>query len=68
MYTSDTLVQLKHHLENRLSKTAIAAHLGIGRGPVYHLIRSGQFDRDLDVAATERNRRPPGVASVAAVA
>ena len=67
MYTRDTLVLLKHYLESGLSKTAIAAHLGISRGLVYHLLRTGQLDRDLDAAATERARRPAGVAKLAAV-
>ena len=32
-----------------------------------HLIRTGQLDRDLAAAATERTRRPAGLAKVAAI-
>ena len=57
---------LKHYLASGLSKPAIAAQLGSSRGPVYHLLRTGQLERGLDAAATERTRRPLGVATMAA--
>lgn len=67
MYIRNTLVLRKYYLESGLSKTAIAAQLGISRGLVYHLLQTGQLDRDLDAAATERARRPAGVAKLASV-
>lgn len=56
MYSRDTLVLLQHYLDRGLSKTGIAKQLGISRRLVYHLIKSGQFDRDLSVDATPRVR------------
>lgn len=51
MYSRDTLVLLKHHLESGWSKSAIAEQLGISRRLVYHLIETGQLERDLDAEA-----------------
>lgn len=67
MYTRDTLVLLKHFLESGLSKTAIADQLGISRRLVYHLIATGQLDRDMGEDATPRMRGTVGVAKLAAV-
>ena len=67
MYTRDTLVLLKHLLESGLSKTAIADQLGISRRLVYHLIATGQLDRDLGDGAIPRLRSITGVAKLAAV-
>ena len=47
MYNRDTLVLLKHLLESGQPKAAIARELGISRGLVYHLITTGQLDRDV---------------------
>jgi transposase len=58
VYGWDTLVLLKHLLEQGLSKTAIAAQLGISRRLVYHLIDSGQLERDLAEPITRRPRTP----------
>ena len=58
MYGWDTLVLLKHLLEQKLNKTAIAARLGISRGLVYHLIKTGQLDRDLATPLARRTRTP----------
>ena len=41
------LVLLKHLLEQGVQKTAIAEQLGVSRRLVYHLIKTGQLDRDL---------------------
>lgn len=67
MYTRDTLVLLKHLLESGLSKTAIADQLGISRRLVYHLIATGQLDREMGADATARTRGTGGVAKLAAV-
>jgi transposase len=67
MYTRDTLVLLKHLLESGLSKTAIADQLGISRRLVYHLIATGQLDRDLGDGAMPRLRSTTGVAKLASV-
>lgn len=60
MYGWDTLVLLKHLLEQKLPKTVIARRLGISRRLVYHLIKTGQIDRDLSVPLPppHRERRP----------
>lgn len=47
MYGWDTLVLLRHLLDQGLKKTAIAEQLGISRRLVYYLIETGQLDRDL---------------------
>lgn len=47
MYSRDTLVLLKHLLESGQPKAAIARELGISRRLVYHLIETGQVERDL---------------------
>src|SRR5262249_31090616 len=44
----DTLVLLKHLLDEGLSKTAIAGRLGVSRRAIHHWIATGQLDRDLD--------------------
>ena len=49
MYGWDTLVLLKHLLEQKLPKTVIARRLGVSRRLIYHLIKTGQFDRDLSL-------------------
>ncbi len=67
MYTRDTLVLLRHYLDSGLSKTAIADQLGISRRLVYHLIATGQLDRDLGDDVAPRTRGAVGVAKLAAV-
>lgn len=57
MYGWDKLVLLKHLLEQGLKKTDIADRLGVSRRLIYHLIETGQLDRDLSVA-TPRSRAP----------
>jgi len=58
VYGWDTLVLLKHLLDEGLSKTAIATRLGISRRLVYYLIDTGQLDRDLSQSAVRRSRAP----------
>lgn len=57
MYGWDTLVLLKHLLDEGLSKTAIAQRLGVSRRAVYHWIATGQLERDLD--APPRRKAAP---------
>ena len=57
MYGWDTLVLLRHLLDEGLSKTAIARRLGVSRRVIYHWLATGQLDRDL--AAPPPRRRPP---------
>ena len=42
----ETLVLLRHLLDQGLGKTAIAEQTGVSRGLIYHLLRTGQLDRD----------------------
>ena len=53
MYGWDTLVLLRHLIDEGLSKTAIAARLGVSRRVIYHWLATGQLDRDVsdDVGA-----------------
>jgi transposase len=59
VYGWDTLVLLKHLLDEGLTKTAIAERLGISRRLIYHLIDTGQLDRDLSAPLPRRPRTPP---------
>jgi transposase len=56
VYGWDTLVLLKHLLEQGLKKTVIAERLGISRRLVYHLIATGQLERDLSTPPPPRAR------------
>lgn len=56
MYGWDTLVLLKHLLEQDLPKTAIAERLGVSRRSVYHWIKTGQLERDLAAPPPSRVR------------
>jgi transposase len=47
VYGWEKLVLLKHLLDQGLTKTAIAAQVGVSRRIVYHWIQTGQLDRDL---------------------
>lgn len=42
-------ILLKHYLDSGLSKSAIAKQLGISRRLVYHLVKTGQVEREVDV-------------------
>jgi transposase len=47
VYGWDTLVLLRHLLDQKLSKTAIAQRPGVSRRIVYYWLETGQLDRDL---------------------
>ena len=57
MYGWERLVLLKHLLEQGLPKTEIAARLGVSRGLIYHWLRTGQLDLEVDALCTPRARR-----------
>lgn len=54
MYGWDTLVLLKHLLDEGLSKTAIAQRLGVSRRVVHHWLATGQLERDLAASPPRR--------------
>lgn len=58
VYGWDILVLLRHLLDQGLKKTTIARQLGISRRLVYHLIDTGQLDRDLSDPLPPRTRAP----------
>lgn len=58
MYGANRLVLLRQMLEEGLSKTAIAAQLGVSRRVIYHWLQTGQLDRD--VSAPRVRQAPPG--------
>jgi transposase len=49
-------VLLKHLLDEGLKKTDIAARLGVSRGLIYHWLRTGQLERELDALPMRRVR------------
>ena len=59
MFGWERLVLLRHLLDEGLTKTAIAAHLGVSRRVLYDWIASGQLDRDLTGGMPARTRRTP---------
>lgn len=56
MYGWERLVLLRHLLDEGLQKTDIATRLGVSRGLIYHWLRTGQLDRELDDLPTRRTR------------
>jgi transposase len=56
VYGWERLVLLKHLLDEGLKKTAIATRLGVSRGLIYHWLRTGQLDRELDDLPARRAR------------
>lgn len=58
MYGWDTLVLLKHLLAEGLTKTAIAARLGVSRRVVYHWLSTGQLERDVSAPPPRRSPTP----------
>jgi len=56
VYGWERLVLLKHLLDEGLKKTDIAARLGVSRGLIYHWLRTGQLDRELDTLPAHRTR------------
>ena len=55
MFGWEPRVLLRHHLEQGLSKSAIAERTGISRRTIHHWLATGQLDRDPDAAI----RYPP---------
>jgi transposase len=49
----DTLVLLKHLLDEGLTKTDIAKRLGVSRRVIHHWIKTGQLDRPVEPVAIE---------------
>jgi transposase len=59
VYRWEKLVLLTHLLEQGLTKTAIAAQVGVSRRTLYHWLETGQLDRDLSPAVPRtRVQRP----------
>ena len=58
MYGRERRVLLRHYLQQGLSKTEVARSLGVSRRTLYHWIRGGQLDRDLDNAPVRYRPRP----------
>lgn len=58
MYGWDTLVLLRHLLDQGLPKAAIARRLGVSRRSVYHWLDTGQLDRDLSAPPPPRRPAP----------
>jgi len=58
VYGWDKFVLLKHLLDQRLSKAAIARQLGVSRRLVYYWIASGQLERDLSAPTPARTAAP----------
>ncbi len=48
MFDIETRIQMRHYLEQGLSKTATARLLGISRRTVYNWIDAGELERDPD--------------------
>ncbi len=51
-------VLLRHYLEQGLSKTAIAARVGLSRRTVYRWLAQGKLDGDLDATTVHYPPRP----------
>jgi len=69
VYGWERLVLLRHLLDQGLKKTDIAARLGVSRGLIYHWLRTGQLDRELDTLPAHRVRvtGPPKLAPFAPI-
>ncbi len=51
MYGWERLVLLRHLLDQGLSKAGIARQTGVSRRLIFHLLRTGQLDRDLSLGS-----------------
>jgi transposase len=59
VYDRDTLVLLRHYLDLKIAKTAIAAQLGLHPRTIHHWIATGQLDREVDDPLPRRPRPRP---------
>lgn len=59
MYGWERLVLLRHLLDQGLSKTAIARQTGVSRRLIYHLLQTGQLDRELGTPGPRRRAQRP---------
>ena len=59
MIGRETRVLLRHYLEQRMSKAAVARKLGISGRTVYRWIAAAQLDRELDDGTVRYGPRCP---------
>jgi transposase len=59
MFGREKRVLLRHYLEQGMTRTALAEKLGISRRTLYHWVKTGQLDRDLDHEPVHYKARPP---------
>jgi len=59
MFGREKRVLLRHHLEQGMTRTALAERVGISRRTFYHWVKTGQLDRDLDQEPVRYKPRPP---------
>ncbi len=59
MFGIETRVQMRHYLEQGLSKTATARLLGISRRTIYNWIEAGELERDPDDTTLVYGPRAP---------
>lgn len=58
MYGRESGVLLRHYLEQSLTKSAIAAELGLHGRTIERWVAAGDLDRDLDAPLRYRPRPP----------
>lgn len=59
MYGRERRVRLREYLGQGWTKAALARKFGVSRRTVFHWIKTGQLDRDLDDEAVRYQKRPP---------
>lgn len=59
MFGREKRVLLRHYLEQGMTITALVERLGVSRRTLYHWIKTGQLDRDLDQEPVRYKPRPP---------
>jgi len=59
MFGREKRVLLIHYLEQGMTRTALAERVGISRRTLYHWVKTGQLDRDLDQEPVRYKPRPP---------